>query len=155
MPLTDLLPLLLVCLWVMWVMWVCHAETTCLTWSFASTTPHNHHHLTTTLARRAVAGHWNDPDQIIIGDFSLSHTLSKFQMTMWSMFAAPLLMSNDLRNLDVTEQAILLNKEVQSVSVALPSCVFFPHGLQTGAQHALCAACVHACVCARVCVLVC
>ena len=45
-------------------------------------------------------GHFNDPDMLIIGNFGLSHTQAKAQMGLWSIMAAPLLMGNDLRNLD-------------------------------------------------------
>ena len=34
------------------------------------------------------------------GNFGLSYTQSKAQMGLWSIMAAPLLMGNDLRNLD-------------------------------------------------------
>ncbi len=44
-------------------------------------------------------GAWNDMDMLIIGDFSLSYDESKAQMALWAIFASPLLMSNDLRNI--------------------------------------------------------
>lgn len=60
-------------------------------------------------------GHFNDPDMLIIGNFGLSHEQSKAQMALWSIMAAPLLMGNDLRNLDPQMKAILLAKEVIAV----------------------------------------
>ena len=33
-------------------------------------------------------GHWNDPDQLIIGDFGLSLDQQKAQMAMWAIYAA-------------------------------------------------------------------
>lgn len=60
-------------------------------------------------------GHFNDPDMLIIGNFGLSYTQSKAQMGLWSIMAAPLLMGNDLRNLDPKMKAILLAKEVIAV----------------------------------------
>ncbi|KAL7982464.1 hypothetical protein Chor_010062 [Crotalus horridus] len=42
-------------------------------------------------------GHWNDPDMLIIGNFGLSLEESKSQMALWTIMAAPLFMSTDLR----------------------------------------------------------
>jgi len=61
-------------------------------------------------------GHWNDPDMLIIGDFGLSLDEQKAQMAMWAIFAAPLLMSNDLRTLPAESKAILQNKEVIAIN---------------------------------------
>lgn len=40
---------------------------------------------------------------------------SKAQMTIWSIWSAPLIMSNDLRNLTAGSKDILLNKYVIAV----------------------------------------
>ncbi|XP_071452764.1 alpha-N-acetylgalactosaminidase-like [Hetaerina americana] len=61
-------------------------------------------------------GHWNDPDMLIIGNFGLSKDQSKAQMAMWSVMASPLIMSNDLRNIDPEFKAILQNKKVIAVN---------------------------------------
>ncbi|CAL1610792.1 unnamed protein product [Knipowitschia caucasica] len=55
-------------------------------------------------------GRWNDPDMLIIGNFGLSLDQSRAQMALWSIMAAPLIMSNNLRQLDASTQAILQNK---------------------------------------------
>ena len=60
-------------------------------------------------------GHFNDPDMLIIGNFGLSYTQSRAQMALWSVMAAPLLMGNDLRNLDPAMKAILQAKEVIAI----------------------------------------
>jgi len=60
-------------------------------------------------------GHWNDPDMLIIGDFSLSYTESKSQFAMWAMFAAPLYLSVDLRKYPDWAREIVLNKEIIAV----------------------------------------
>jgi len=60
-------------------------------------------------------GAWNDPDMLIIGDFGLSFEQSKVQMAMWAMMAAPLFMSNDLRNIRQWQKDILMNQEVIAV----------------------------------------
>ncbi|XP_006027700.1 alpha-N-acetylgalactosaminidase isoform X2 [Alligator sinensis] len=61
---------------------------------------------------QAVAGpgHWNDPDMLIIGNFGLSFEQSRSQMALWTVLAAPLLMSNDLRTLSQSAKEILQNK---------------------------------------------
>jgi alpha-N-acetylgalactosaminidase len=72
-------------------------------------------------------GHWNDPDMLIIGDFHLKYSLKRFwshfsyeesktQFAMWAIFAAPLYMSNDLRNISDMAVEILLNVEIIAVN---------------------------------------
>lgn len=60
-------------------------------------------------------GHWNDPDMLIIGNFGLSYDQAKAQMALWAILAAPLIMSNDLRDIDPKFKAILQNKDVIAV----------------------------------------
>ncbi|XP_048583698.1 alpha-N-acetylgalactosaminidase isoform X2 [Nematostella vectensis] len=60
-------------------------------------------------------GHWNDPDQLIIGD-SLTVDQAKAQMAIWSIMASPLIMSNDLRTIKPEFKAILQNKEIIAVN---------------------------------------
>ena len=66
--------------------------------------------------RVAGPGNWNDPDMLIVGDFSLNYEQSRSQFAIWSILAAPLLMSNDLRNISDQAKEILLNKEVIAVN---------------------------------------
>ena len=54
-------------------------------------------------------GHWNDPDMLIIGNFGLSIDQSQVQMAIWSVLAAPLIMSNDLRTIRPEFLEILAN----------------------------------------------
>lgn len=61
-------------------------------------------------------GHWNDPDMLIIGNFGLSYEQCKTQMAMWAIFAAPLLMSVDLRTIKQDYKAILKNKKIIAVN---------------------------------------
>ncbi|XP_066287886.1 alpha-N-acetylgalactosaminidase-like isoform X4 [Branchiostoma lanceolatum] len=68
------------------------------------------------LAPAAGPGHWNDPDMLIVGDYSLSYEESKAQMAMWAILAAPLFMSNDLRSISPEARTILMNKEVIRIS---------------------------------------
>ena len=54
--------------------------------------------------------------QLIIGNFGLSYEQSKSQMAMWAIFAAPLLMSVDLRTIKADYRDILLNKAVIAIN---------------------------------------
>lgn len=54
--------------------------------------------------------------QLIIGNFGLSYEQSKTQMAMWAIFAAPLLMSVDLRTIKPDYKAILQNKKIIQVN---------------------------------------
>ncbi|XP_051493009.1 alpha-N-acetylgalactosaminidase [Apus apus] len=55
-------------------------------------------------------GHWNDPDMLIIGNFGLSFEQSRSQMALWTVMAAPLLMSTDLRSISPSAKEILQNR---------------------------------------------
>ena len=61
-------------------------------------------------------GGWNDPDEIIIGNFGLSYDQERVQMGMWCMFAAPLLLSNDLRNIRDSSKALIQNKRLLAIN---------------------------------------
>ncbi|XP_078378504.1 alpha-N-acetylgalactosaminidase-like [Oculina patagonica] len=61
-------------------------------------------------------GNWNDPDMLIIGDFSLSFEQSKAQFAIWSIMASPLIMSTDLRKISPWAKTILQNSEVIAVN---------------------------------------
>ncbi len=61
-------------------------------------------------------GNWNDPDMLIIGNFGLSYGQSQGQMALWSILAAPLIMSTDLRTIDPAFKEILLNKNMIAIN---------------------------------------
>ncbi|XP_050416808.2 alpha-galactosidase A [Patella vulgata] len=61
-------------------------------------------------------GGWNDPDELVIGDFGLSQDQEKVQMGMWAMMASPLLMSVDLRNIRNESRDLLINKRILAVN---------------------------------------
>ncbi|EEB17658.1 alpha-N-acetylgalactosaminidase, putative [Pediculus humanus corporis] len=61
-------------------------------------------------------GHWNDPDMLIIGNYGLSYSQAKAQMAIWSILSAPLIMSNDLRNIRPEFKEILLNKDAIEIN---------------------------------------
>ncbi|XP_037947115.1 alpha-N-acetylgalactosaminidase-like [Teleopsis dalmanni] len=60
-------------------------------------------------------GHWNDPDMLILGNYGLSYDQSKLQMAIWSILAAPLIMSNDLAAVRPEIKAILQNRDIIAV----------------------------------------
>jgi len=61
-------------------------------------------------------GNWNDPDMIIVGDFSLSIGEAQVQFALWAILAAPLYLSVDLRTIRPEFKEILLNKEIIDVN---------------------------------------
>uniref|UniRef100_A0A8C1G4P8 Alpha-galactosidase n=1 Tax=Cyprinus carpio TaxID=7962 RepID=A0A8C1G4P8_CYPCA len=61
-------------------------------------------------------GGWNDPDMLIIGNFGLSHDQQQTQMALWAIMAAPLLMSNDLRNICPKAKELLQNKQIIAIN---------------------------------------
>lgn len=68
-----------------------------------------------TFIAAAGPGHWNDPDMLVVGNFGLNYEQSKAQFGLWSILAAPLVMSNDLRNISKQARDILLNREVIAI----------------------------------------
>jgi alpha-galactosidase len=65
-------------------------------------------------------GHWNDPDMLEIGTKErsqpgLTHDEEYTHMTLWCLVAAPLLLGNDLSQLDAFTLNVLENDEVIAV----------------------------------------
>lgn len=52
----------------------------------------------------------------MIGNFGLSHDQQESQMALWAIMAAPLFMSNDLRDICPRSKALLQNKHVISIN---------------------------------------
>ena len=52
----------------------------------------------------------------MVGDFGLSDSQKQVQMAMWSMWSAPLIMSNDLRNIKDNDRELLLNRRLISIN---------------------------------------
>ncbi|XP_008418799.1 alpha-galactosidase A [Poecilia reticulata] len=61
-------------------------------------------------------GGWNDPDMLVIGNFGLSHDQQESQMALWAIMAAPLLMSNDLRDICPRSKELLQNRRIIEIS---------------------------------------
>ncbi|XP_056393672.1 alpha-galactosidase A-like isoform X1 [Hyla sarda] len=68
------------------------------------------------LVPAAELGAWNDPDMLVIGNFGLSWDQEVTRMALWSIMAAPLLMSNDLRDINPRSTALLQNQEVIAIN---------------------------------------
>lgn len=60
-------------------------------------------------------GAWNDPDMLVIGN-GINEGQSRYQMAIWSILAAPLLMSTELDQLTPGLKNILLNRDVLAVN---------------------------------------
>ena len=69
----------------------------------------------TTFIRYHGPGGWFDPDMLIIGNDGLSFEQAKTQMAFWSLWSAPLLMSNDLRSIGKEFREILQNRELIAI----------------------------------------
>jgi alpha-galactosidase len=75
------------------------------------------------LSRFAGPGRWNDPDMLVIGLKNSGYikgggcTDAEYgtQMSMWSMFSAPLMIGCDVRNMSENTKKILLNKEIIAI----------------------------------------
>ena len=67
------------------------------------------------IAKYAGPGHWNDPDMLEIGNGGMTADEYRTHMSLWAIFAAPLLAGNDVRGMTDDTKSILLNKEVIAV----------------------------------------
>lgn len=54
--------------------------------------------------------------QLVIGNFGLSHDQQESQMALWAIMAAPLLMSNDLRDICPRSKKLLQNSHIIDIS---------------------------------------
>ncbi|KAL5011871.1 hypothetical protein ScPMuIL_010422 [Solemya velum] len=61
-------------------------------------------------------GGWNDPDELIVGNFGLSYEQERAHMGMWAMMASPLFMSVDLRSIRNQSLALLKNKRLIAIN---------------------------------------
>jgi len=73
-------------------------------------------------------GHWNDPDMLIVGNYGkglatswngkykgMSDAEYQTHFSLWCMFSAPLLASNDLRKMNDATANILTNPEILAI----------------------------------------
>ena len=68
------------------------------------------------MIRAAGPGHFNDPDMLIVGNPGLSLSEQQTQFSLWSIFAAPLYISADLRTISNDSKQILLNEEIIAIN---------------------------------------
>jgi len=62
------------------------------------------------LSKYAAPGQWNDPDYLLPGYFWEFEVESVTEFSFWSLFAAPLIVATDVR--DLSDKQVILNKEV-------------------------------------------
>ena len=67
------------------------------------------------IAKWAGPGHWNDPDMLEVGNGGMTTDEYRTHMSLWAIFAAPLLAGNDVRNMSADTRSILLNKDVIAI----------------------------------------
>ncbi|XP_022214324.1 alpha-N-acetylgalactosaminidase-like [Drosophila obscura] len=68
------------------------------------------------LSAHAGPGRWNDPDMLVLGNFRLSYDASRLQLAIWSVIAAPLIMTNDLETVRPEIRELLQNREVIAIN---------------------------------------
>lgn len=61
-------------------------------------------------------GAFNDPDMLVIGNYGLTVGQSRTQMAMWSLLAAPLIMSTDLTTIQPWAKDILQNRNLIAIN---------------------------------------
>ena len=75
-------------------------------------------------SKYASPGHWNDPDMLVIGkvgwgprlrDSHLTANEQYIHITLWTLLASPLLLGNDLTQMDDFEIGLVTNDEVLAV----------------------------------------
>ena len=64
----------------------------------------------------AKPGHWNDPDMLEVGNDGLSYEEQRSQMTMWSIMAAPIMISSDIRKMSNETKELYLNKDMIAIN---------------------------------------
>ena len=68
------------------------------------------------LRRYSGPGHWNDPDYLQVGNKGLTLKESQAQFGLWSMLPAPIMATNDLRNMSPEITELLTNNEVLAIN---------------------------------------
>jgi alpha-galactosidase len=67
------------------------------------------------LSRYASPGNWNDPDFLIAGAGGLTDDESRSQVALWSMMAAPLILSSDVNRLTPAARSALGNTDLIAI----------------------------------------
>lgn len=66
------------------------------------------------LRHYAGPGHWNDPDMLEVGN-GMSEAEDRSHFTLWCMMASPLILGNDIRDMNDATKSIIMNKEVIAI----------------------------------------
>lgn len=61
-------------------------------------------------------GHWNDPDMLEVGNGNFTEDENKAHFSAWAMMNAPLILGNDLRNIDRKTLRILTNIQMIKIN---------------------------------------
>ncbi|MET8140483.1 ricin-type beta-trefoil lectin domain protein [Sphaerisporangium sp. NPDC005288] len=72
--------------------------------------------VTVPLASYAKPGAFNDPDMMEIGRGGMTDTEMRSHFALWAMMASPLIMGNDVRNMDSATQTILKNANLIAIN---------------------------------------
>merc|ERR1711865_636718 len=81
-----------------------------------------------------MGGYFSDADMLTAGAGGLSTVEEEMQMVMWALFNSPLIMSNDLPNIDPASKKLLLNKEI----IAINQDVSHPGSFNVTDSHTFC-----------------
>ena len=100
--------LILTCWSLVWETW-CIVDTNILTQIFW------YKHFDTNILTHTCEHLFESNKNLSTGNFGLSDDQSRAQMSIWSILAAPLLMSNDLRRITAEQRKILLNRDVIAI----------------------------------------
>ena len=64
----------------------------------------------------AKPGHWNDPDMLEVDNNNLTYEEQKSQMTMWSIMAAPIMISSDVRKMSTQVKELYINADMIAIN---------------------------------------
>ena len=68
------------------------------------------------LEKYAGPSHWNDPDMLEVGNGRMKYNEYIAHFSFWCLISAPLMASNDLRNISDSIKNILMNKDAVAVN---------------------------------------
>lgn len=68
------------------------------------------------LYKYASVGHWNDPDMLEVGNGKLSYEQNISHFSLWCMMNSPLILGNELRNMDERVKNIVTNKALIAIN---------------------------------------
>ena len=64
----------------------------------------------------ASKGHYNDPDMLEVGNGKLTYNQNVSHFSLWCMMNAPLILGNDLRNMNEQVRSIVANKNMIAIN---------------------------------------